>query len=172
MKFYILLLRGINVGGRNVLPMVALKALLENEGCENIQTYIRSGNVVFNAKSLTLKNIAKKIESDFGFNPELVILERSEFEKIVEANPFPLFEGKTVHFYFCLQTPNVDLNEIELLIANNEEYYLQDKIFYLHAPNGVGRSKLVSNLESCLRVSATGRNLNTIHKLQVMLEKL
>lgn len=57
------------------------------------------------------------------------------------------------------------------MALESEQYQLKDKVFYLHAPDGIGRSRLVANIESCLGVPETGRSLNTINKLAVMLQK-
>lgn len=172
MNTYILLFRGINVGGRNLLPMKALQPLLESEGYKSVNTYIQSGNVVLRAKSKSLGGIALKVEKKFGFSPELLSLEKSEFEKAVNLNPFSSYEGKTVHFYFCVKKPVLNKQKLESFAADSEQYKLQGNVFYLHAPNGIGRSKLVSNIEACLGVPATGRNLNTILKLQEMAENI
>jgi uncharacterized protein (DUF1697 family) len=79
--------------------------------------------------------------------------------------PYQGFEGKFVHFYFCKEAPKIDKTKLLALTTETECYELIDNVFYLHAPDGIGRSKLVANIESCLGVPATGRNLNTIKKL-------
>jgi uncharacterized protein (DUF1697 family) len=56
-------------------------------------------------------------------------------------------------------------------LAGSEEYSINDKVFYLHAPEGIGRSKLIANIERCLGQAATGRNLNTVNKVSAMLIK-
>jgi len=168
MKTYILLFRGINVGGKNILPMQALSALLEASGYEQVKTYIQSGNVVLNGRQKPGATIAKAIESRFGFKPQVMILERTEFEKAVKNNPYRTGEGKSIHFYFCAATPKPDLRKLSGLAAKTERYAIKGKVFYLFAPDGIGRSKLVANIETCLGVPATGRNLNTVNKLLEM----
>lgn len=168
MKTYIILFRGINVGGRNLLPMKELKTLLEDGGYENVQTYIQSGNVILRAKSNPLKTIASKVATKFGFSPEVLALEKPELDSIINANPYPSFEGKTVHFYFCSKEPKLNTQKLESYVACNEEFQLKANVFYLHAPDGIGRSKLVSNIGTCLGVSATGRNLNTVLRIKEM----
>ena len=152
--------------------MQELKLLLEHEGYEGVQTYIQSGNVVLNANSKPLKNIVEKVKTKFGFSPEILILKKSEFEHAVSSNPFTSFEGKTVHFYFCSKKPVLNNLKLESLSANGEQYELNGNVFYLHAPNGIGRSKLVSNIEACLGVPATGRNRNTVLKIQEMVKNV
>lgn len=169
MKTYVILFRGINVGGNNLLPMKALKPLLVNLGYEQVQSYIQSGNVVLNSHSAPLKAISEMVSSNFGFSPDILTLEKKTFEKALAENPFKGFEGKTVHFYFCIKSPELDVSKLDALAAGNEKYKLKDRVFYLHAPDGIGRSKIVSNIEACLGSSATGRNLNTVLKLSKIL---
>ena len=168
MNRYILLFRGINVGGNNLLPMKELKLLLERENYQDVKTYIQSGNVVLNSKSAPATDIATKVEQQFGFRPEVLVLSAADFELAASSNPFASFAGKTVHFYFCAQAPILNEQKLAACAAPDEEYQLHGNVFYLHAPSGIGRSKLVANIEACLGVPATGRNLNTVSKLQEM----
>lgn len=172
MKVYIILFRGINVGGNNPLPMRELKSLLETEGYGNVTTYIQSGNVVLTSNSNPQANITAKVKSRFGFKPEVLVLEKTGLLKAIKANPFSSFEGKTVHFYFCANRPKLNLQKLGSIADNKEEYQLHGKVFYLHAPKGIGRSRLVSNIEACLGVPATGRNLNTVLKLGEMAQEV
>lgn len=169
MNSYIILLRGINVGGKNLLPMKDLKEVLSNNGFSNVKTYIQSGNVFAQGIGATSETIGSLIQSNFGFLPEVLVLKADELLASVKNNPFSSDSGKTIHFYFCANRPTLDTEKLSKLKTNSEEVVLQDKVFYLHAPDGIGRSKLVSNIESCLNTKATGRNLNTINKLQEML---
>ena len=87
-------------------------------------------------------------------------------------NPYQTFEGKFVHFYFCDNSIELNQEKLSKYIAEPEGYLVRDKVFYLHAPNGIGRSKLVTNIEACLDQPASGRNLNTIIKVSTMLAKM
>lgn len=166
MKDYVIFLRGINVGGKNMLPMKELRSLLEANGLGNVRSYIQSGNILAKSQHISSSKIGSLIESQFGFSPDIMILEISDFFKSIDNNPFLSPDGKTVHFYFCERVPTIDKEKIEKYADKSEEYEIHGNVFYLHAPNGIGRSKLVSNLESCLNTRATGRNLNTIRKMQ------
>ncbi|MGB3725416.1 MAG: DUF1697 domain-containing protein [Glaciecola sp.] len=169
MNTYIVLLRGINVGGKNLLPMNELKLLLESNGFENVSTYIQSGNIILQSNT-DPKNVMKTlIQSQFGFSPEILVLSDIEFDLSVKNNPFSEHEGKLVHFYYCKNTPKMDIAKLKKFISETESYELSGNVFYLHAPDGIGRSKLVANIESCLGIPATGRNLNTINKLMGMI---
>ncbi|MFT5235981.1 MAG: hypothetical protein ACI8SK_001675 [Shewanella sp.] len=171
MNRYIILLRGVNVGGNNILPMKELKYLLESNSFENVAYYIQSGNLVLRGDNHPEKKIADLIEAKFDFRPEVLALTESEFNLAVVNCPYQEYEGKFVHFYFCKQTPTIDNTKLLALVAETEQYELIDNVFYLHAPDGIGRSKLVANIESFLGVSATGRNLNSIKKLYQMVAK-
>ena len=168
MKKYIVLLRGVNVGGRNLLPMKILKSCLENSGFEEVSTYIQSGNIVLKASKKPELELKELIQSEFGFTPEVLALSEKEFNSAVANNPYPNHEGKTVHFYFCKKTPKIDSARLKKLSADSESSQCVAKVFYIHAPDGIGRSKLVASIESVLGVSATGRNLNTVNKLMIM----
>src|SRR5690606_12564916 len=93
MPTWILLLRGINVGGNSRLLMKDLKRILASFDLENVRTYIQSGNVTFQtseAVSATLaEEIAARIEEHSGFRPHLFLLPADQFERAVAANPFP-----------------------------------------------------------------------------------
>jgi len=157
------------VGGNNIIPMKQLTTLLAKHHYQDIKTYIQSGNVVLSSTKQPDAHIASLVEAEFGFKPEIITLEKSEFVVAVKNNPFSATEGKTTHFYFCKSKPKLDKEKLESLKSVSEQYAIKGKVFYLFAPDGIGKSKLVAKLESCLGVPATGRNLNTIHKIQLML---
>jgi uncharacterized protein (DUF1697 family) len=169
MKTYIILLRGVNVGGKNLLPMKELRTLLESNGFQNVNTYIQSGNIVLTASQRPENEIETLIQNEFGFTPVILTLSKEEFKSAVANNPYKEYEGKFVHFYFCMDTPGLNTTKLEGLASETERYKVADKVFYLHAPDGIGRSKLVKKIEDCLGVSATGRNLNTVKKLEEMM---
>jgi uncharacterized protein (DUF1697 family) len=172
MNTYIALFRGINVGGRNILPMAELRALLENLGCSNVQTYIQSGNVVLQHPGKAVKRLSAQIggavNEQYGFEPAVLILTHGEMKKAVEANPFPDAEAdpRSLHLMFLYARPRKpDLKGLEAVKAPSERFKLKDKVFYLHAPDGVARSKLTAGIDRLLGVSITGRNWRTVCKL-------
>ena len=175
MKTYIALLRGINVGGTNVLPMKHLVSLLENIGSQNVKTHIQSGNAVFQSEeenaSLLSNKIRATIKKSYGFEPQVLLLEPEEIERAVESNPFPEAESepKTLHVHFLASMPkNPDLGTLESIKGDSERFALKDRVFYLHAPEGIGRSKLAANTEKLLGVAITGRNWRTVCKVMAM----
>ena len=157
MKTYIALFRGINVGGNNVLPMKELVARLESIGAQNVKTYIQSGNAVFQSQeanaSLLSNKISAAINKSHGFEPQVFLLELAEMEQVVDANPFPEAEPepKTLHIHFLASMPkNLDFAILESIKSERERFVLKDGVLYLHAPDGIGRSKLAANAESYL----------------------
>lgn len=172
MEKYIIFFRGNNVGGKNLLPMKALIALLEETAFEEVSSYIQSGNVVLKSSTNPADIVPKIVLDNFGFSPELFILNEAEFCSAMANNPYQSFEGKFVHFYFCHNAIELNQEKMAKYLAESEAYYVKDKVFYLHAPNGIGRSKLVANIEACLDQPASGRNLNTVNKVSAILAKM
>ncbi|MBA6354187.1 DUF1697 domain-containing protein [Colwellia sp. BRX8-4] len=170
MQKFIVLFRGINVGGNNILPMKELVPLLEQSGYESVSSYIQSGNIVLKSPKNPTEQVQSIISKNFGFAPAVFSLEESVFSTSALNNPYKEFEGKFVHFYFCKNNINLVQDKLNKYISSSEEYTVKGNVLYLYAPQGIGRSKLVANVESCLGQSATGRNLNTINKISTMLK--
>jgi uncharacterized protein (DUF1697 family) len=171
MNTYVMLFRGINVGGRNILPMKELIHLLETEGFENVKTYIQSGNVLLSSPQKPDDSVSMAIRSKYGFSPNIMTFEITDFEAMVKNSPFDSEVGKTIHFFFCNEQPKPDHEKLEQLVSTTEQYKIKGNVFYLYAPDGIGRSKLASKAEACLGVSATARNLNTVSKILELAEK-
>src|SRR5688500_13812580 len=92
MARFIALLRGINVGGRAMVPMAELRELCAGLGWRDVRTYIQSGNVVFDAagKAATLEAaLEKALEGAFGFAPAVIVRPASAWQAYVDSNPFP-----------------------------------------------------------------------------------
>lgn len=173
MSTYVALFRGINVGGRHILPMNDLAEILYQLGCDNIQTYIQSGNVVFQNVSQQADILAKMISNQVaklrGFAPNVMLLNVPTLEATVAHNPFPTQDGKALHFFFMDKVPPApDLDSLENLKAPSEKFKLHQNVLYLYAPKGIGRSKLADKVERSLGVPVTARNWNTVSKLLAM----
>jgi uncharacterized protein (DUF1697 family) len=178
MKIYVMLIRGINVGGRHTLPMRELTGILEDLGCSSVKTYIQSGNVVLRsdleAASLSVQT-GLAVQQFKGFKPHVLVLERNDLEQAIALNPFPEAESdpKGLHFGFLDDLPSTpDLDKLESLKAESERFQLIGSVFYLHAPDGVGRSKLAANCERLLGVPMTDRNWRTICKIRDLAEEV
>lgn len=175
MKTYIALLRGINVGGQKILPMSELASMLENIGLRNVETYVQSGNVVFQSEEtnilLLADTIRAAIKKSRSFEPQVLLLEPRAIEKAVRENPFPEAESepKTLHLFFLSSEPrSPDLDTLESIKSSRERFTLKDGVLYLHAPDGIGRSRLAANAEKLLGVPMTGRNWRTVRKIMEM----
>lgn len=177
MEKYVALFRGINVGGHHRLPMGELKQALQELGLERIETYIQSGNVVFESQEQQPAALAGRIqaavERQFGFAPAVLVLSAAAFEEAVAANPYPQAqsEPKSLHFYFLeKEPPDPELESLEGLKQGSEQFALLGKVFYLHAPDGIGRSRLAERVEKALGVAATARNWRTVETLAAMVK--
>ena len=171
MPTHIALFRGINVGGHHILPMQKLVALLEELGCTDVATYIQSGNAVFRHRAGPA-SLSKKIRAAVGehhdFEPEVLLLTHEELARAANGNPFSDAETdpKTLHIFFLASVPRrPDLKAIEGLRAVDERCKLSKAVFYLHAPNGIARSKLAARVDRALGVAATARNWRTVQKI-------
>ena len=175
MKTWIALLRGINVGGHHLLPMKRLAAIVEALGGEGVRTYIQSGNVVFRCKIVSSakleRAITDAIEAEFGFAPRVMLIAADAFAAAVAGNPFPHAEAdhKSLHLWF-LDSPaaGADVVAMEAIKNPNERFALVERVFYLHAPDGIGKSKLAERVERLLGVAATARNWRTVTTLVEM----
>jgi uncharacterized protein (DUF1697 family) len=175
MRKYIALFRGINVGGNNKLPMKELASVLEGLGLRDIRTYIQSGNVVFTGKDADRDKLASRISATIkkshGFEPWVLLLETAALEKTIKGNPYPEAEtaGNTLHVNFLATAPlRPDLAALNKLKAASERFELKGEVLYLHAPDGIARSKLASGMERLLGVPTTSRNWNTVLRLREM----
>jgi uncharacterized protein (DUF1697 family) len=179
MKTYIALLRGVNVGGNNKLPMRELVPVLQAIGLQNVRTYIQSGNVVFQSEgadpAVLSADITAAIRSSHGFAPYALVLDYAALRAAAMANPFPEGEAepKTLHLFFLDGRPRrFDTDALDRLRASNERYALIDQVFYLHAPDGIGRSKLAENAGKGWDVNITARNWRTVSEVLALAAEL
>ena len=175
METFIALFRGINVGGRNILPMKELVKVLAGLDFQFIKTFIQSGNVVFQSRESDKQKLTKRIiqamEAPIGFKPQVMLLFLQELKEAIERNPFPEGDGnpKSLHLFFLasgIEHPN--LESLEAIRAGSEKYQLVRCVFYLYAPDGIGRSKLAANVEKRLGIGVTARNWRTVRKVYHM----
>lgn len=172
MTTIIALLRGINVVGNNRLPMKELSTLLSGMGLREVRTYIQSGNVVFRCdlknKAALATRISAAIKAQHGFAPTVLLLDAAELRRAIAGNPYPDAEAEPgfLHLFFLAVAPlHPDLKSLAAIKAGSERFLLAGRVFYLHAPEGIGRSKLAARVEKLLGVAASARNWNTVCKL-------
>ncbi|MBT2481437.1 DUF1697 domain-containing protein [Streptomyces sp. ISL-94] len=172
---YAALLRGINVGGSKKVPMAALRSVLEGLGHRDVQTYLQSGNAVFSSAKKDTVALAREleaaIEDHFGFRVACLVVDGPYFRAVAEACPFPAaeLEGRQLHVTFFSEQPGAErFAGIDRAAFLPEEYRLGDRVLYLYAPEGLGRSKLAEALAKpavTKGIDATSRNWNTVAKL-------
>jgi uncharacterized protein (DUF1697 family) len=150
-----------------------LKKLFEDAGFTNVQTYIQSGNVIFESKNTDIKfmknKIEKKIKEKYKFDVEVFIKTNLELKNVRDENPFIKKKKDIERLYitFLSEQPNsVNISKINETNYSPEEFIIDDNVIYLYFPNGSGRAKLNNNFfEKKLQVSATTRNWNTVNML-------
>lgn len=171
--FHVALLRGVNVGGKNRLPMKALVAMFCDSGCRDVRTYIQSGNVLFKADTALVHRVpalvTKAISARFGFNVPIVTRTVAELADVASSNPF-LKHGadpKTLHVAFLLDRPSKSsVSEPEPDRSPPDEFAVRGREIYLRCPNGVARSKLTAQyFDSRLNTTSTARNWRTVMRL-------
>ena len=168
---HVALLRGINVGGKNKLPMKDLATLFEEAGCEDVRTYIQSGNVIFRAGAAPADAIpsliSASIEERFGYRVPVVTRTAEDLRAIVKANPFAGAEANKLLVLFLAEPPAPE--HVEALDPNRspgDEFAVVGREVFLHCPNGFARSKLTNSyFDSALSTTSTGRNWRTVGKL-------
>ncbi|MGB5576866.1 MAG: DUF1697 domain-containing protein [Woeseiaceae bacterium] len=172
MKTWIALIRGINVGGRNRLPMKSLAAIFKAAGCKSVKTYIQSGNVVFNARLNSVNKFAdaigKAIETQHGFRPAIQLITTDALKKAITANPYPQAapEPKSLHLCFLKKPPlKEQVRDAEHLLSASESFAVIGSFLYLHAPEGIARSRFAKGIDKAFQMNATARNWRTVTKL-------
>ena len=179
MTTYIAMLRGINVSGHKIIKMERLRAMFADMGFQNVQTYVQSGNVVFESTEphagLAAK-IEKRILKEFGFDVPVLTKTAKEMAEIVKRNPFvkdTALDQTKLHVTFLADDP--PKNALELLqpfITGAEQLRIIGRAVYLYCPNGSGNSKLSNTtIEKKSGCSATTRNWKTTKTLLEMAEK-
>lgn len=170
---HIALLRGINVGGKNKLPMRELAALFLEAGGNDVRTYIQSGNVLFNATAHGAGQIAKRVQElitdRFGYEVPVVVRTIDELTMAAQANPF-LKAGKDVQFLHVAFLANAPSREhvarLDPARSVGDEIAVHGRELYLYLPNGVARTKFTNSyLDRTLATVSTLRNWRTVQKL-------
>ena len=171
MKVFISMLRGINVSGQNKISMTDLKVLYESIGLVNVQTYVQSGNVVFESK---LKDDSKlpglirnQILKSLGYDVSVFIRNTDDFNRILANNPFlKKRKGDSSNLYvtFLAAIPSKDqLSNLDHAISSTDEFIIGESEIFLFCPGGYGNTKLSNNyFERKLKIAATTRNWNSV----------
>ncbi|GAC1351356.1 MAG: DUF1697 domain-containing protein [Polyangiales bacterium] len=175
-ELYVALLRGINVGGNNKLPMKDLVTMLDAEGCREVVTYIQSGNAVFRATEACAFRlptaIEKAVKSRCGFQAMVLVRTAANIQRVAQDNPF-VRDGVDVgalYVMFLKDWPSADrVAALDTKRSPTDTFELRGREVYLHCPNGVGRTKLTNDyFDKTLAMTGTTRNYRTVLKLVEM----
>jgi len=169
---YVALLRGLNVGGKNVLPMPELATLFEEAGCADVWTYIQSGNVVFRATAtlagrLSLE-ISARLRKRHGLRVPVILRTATEMKGVARRNPF-LERGidpGQLHVAFLMDAPGATAAELDPGRSPPDAFAVLGREVYLSLPNGMARTRITSDyLDRTLGTTSTVRSWRTVLRL-------
>lgn len=170
---YIALLRGINVGGNNMIKMEKLRETVAELGFDNVKTYINSGNIAFDTKKTDDKKLAAKLHdvilAAFGFDISVMVRSADEIKDLIAANPFEgqFDNDKDLHAFF-LNEP-LSAEQANLLIAqssNAERFHIGDRYLLRLLTISVLDSAVGKGfIDKKLKVATTARNWRTVQRL-------
>jgi uncharacterized protein (DUF1697 family) len=173
---HVALLRGINVGGKNKLPMKDLVAMFERAGCARVRHYIQSGNVVFDADEKVAKKLAGAIEAEIqralGLRVPVILRTARELRAVAAKNPLleaGASEG-SLHVMFLASDPGKSrAAALDPDRSPPDTFVVRGREVYLCCPTGVGRTKLSNAwFDAQLGTVSTGRNWKTVLRLVEM----
>lgn len=178
-EVYVALLRGINVGGKNKVPMAELRSALAGGECSDVRTYIQSGNLVLGSRlaaDALAAHLAQAIEQHFGIAVPVVVKTASEWARYHEGIPFPMEaveDGSRVLLVLSERAPAATAAaELAESATLGERIEQQGDAIWIHYAGGVGRSKLTpALLDRRIGSPATARNWKTVEQLQRMAEE-
>ena len=180
MPVYVSLLRGINVGGRNLIGMTALAEVYAKAGCTQVKTLLQSGNVVFRGSGSPAplaKKLGDAIEVRFGVRPGLFLRTSAQLRAALLANPFPA-EAKAdpshlVLLFFDGGPPAAAATTLAAWDRGPEQAKLAGGVLYIYYPEGMGRTKLTAAiLDRALGGPGTARNFTTVTRLAALCKEL
>ncbi len=170
---HVALLRGINVGGNNKLPMVTLAAIFEAAGCTEVRTYIQSGNVVYRPPGPAVADaVEAAISRTLGLQIPVVTRTSAELAAAVAANPFLAGGADPGHCYlgFLARAPEpARVQALDPERSPGDRFLLRGRDLYLHLPHGSARSKLTNAyFDRALATVTTVRNWRTVLALAAL----
>jgi len=180
MQTFISFLRGVNMAGHNKIKMTDLSSLFKEIGFNDAETYIQSGNVVFNVSvNLSEPELTEKIEEairkKFKYSIPAINRTPEELRETISLNPFAEeenFNTEKLAVIFLYKKPSE--SQIEKVMGINyppDKFIISGKEIFIYCPNGFGRSKIYTGFfENKMKVTGTGRNWNTINALIKMAE--
>jgi len=178
MTAVISMLRGVNLGKRRI-KMDDLRSLYRSLGFQDPQTYVQSGNVVFQTSKTDFPHLTRQIEAaiekTFGFHSDVILRTTSEMRAVLQNNPFEArkdVEPGKLLVTFLPRDPGTDIRQrLRSLHCAPDELHCTVRELYIYFPNGMARPKISwPALEKILQSTYTGRNWNTVGKLLEMAE--
>jgi uncharacterized protein (DUF1697 family) len=172
------LLRGVNVGGNNIVPMASLREMLCELGYEDVRTHLQSGNAVFNAPGTPPEKAAQAIEEQLarslGLNVRVLVRTAAELVRVLDANPLPeaVSEPARLLVNFLSAAPDPErLGALDPADFEPDVFGVGEREIYVWCPEGVRATKLsYAFWEKRLGVVATARNWNTVTRLRELIE--
>jgi uncharacterized protein (DUF1697 family) len=170
---YLALLRGINVGGKNILPMKQLADIFMSAGCSAVSTYIQSGNVLFRAKADLAEQIpeliSKAIEKKFQISVPIIVRSHAQMQKLLQKCPFTISDAKleSLHIAFLSQRPSKTMiAKLDPSRSEPDQFSVQGTEIFMKLYRGISGTKLSNQyFDSTLKCSSTIRNWNTSRAL-------
>jgi len=181
MPVMISMLRGVNIGGHHKIKMEELRVLYQTLKLRDVETHIQSGNVIFRTSESDPVRLGRRIEDalekKYGFRPSLILRTSAEFRNVIARNPFANrkeMAPSKLAVIFLESDPGKEIREKVLAVkADPEELRMQGRELYIYFPNGMARPKLsIPKIERILKTPSTGRNWNSVRKLQEIAERL
>lgn len=183
MQTYLALLRGVNAGAANRIKMEDLRRILEADGFLRVETYIQSGNILFDSgedeQALT-KRLEALLESSFGYRGAVVLRSKSELASLIQALPFSSTEIAEAEgantdaesLYVCLYPalPAGLANRLEKTAPSGDRCFLAGREAYLLLRQSIRLSKLAIALQKP-NDRGTARNWNTMLALHKMTQQ-
>ena len=173
MPVYVALLRAINLGGKRTIRMADLRAMVEEAGGRDVETYIASGNVVFSHPSRSPGPLlAATIARRAGFDVPVMIRSAAEMKAVVANDPFASAPREHVHVVFLASRPRRGSVAIDEAAFLPERFAIVGRECYLALPNGMAGSKLAIALSRTgPAIDGTVRNWRTVAALVALVER-
>jgi uncharacterized protein (DUF1697 family) len=166
---YVAFLRGVNLGPNNKISMPALRAMAEDLGYTDVETYINSGNLIISSpkEAATVeREIANAIKDTFGGPIDVAVRTPAELKKLLAENPYPDGNPSQVTVAFLIKAPAADAKQKVAAVAKDyEPFTFSGQQVYVNYSQGIGRSKLAEKFSAIVGVSSTVRNIRTLEKV-------
>jgi uncharacterized protein (DUF1697 family) len=163
---WIALLRAVNVGGRNRVPMAELRRVFEDAGGESVRTYIQSGNVVFEHGAPDAATLEAAVADAFGVQSAIVLRTARQLRRLVGAHPFGADTSNSVVAFLAEKPGRAVVRGLSTLDIAPDRFEVVGPDVVLHYPNGYAGARLTAALlEKHLGVAATARNWRTVSRL-------